>query len=177
MADEQPAAGAAAAEQATPPAVSILAQYVKDLSFENPRAPMSLQPQENPPAINVDVKVSARGLGQDNFEVGLNLTAKAGESDAMMFNVELIYAGVFRVQNVPKEHMHPFLMIECPRLLFPFARQIVSDATRHGGFAPLMIDPVDFSQIYRRDMEARAAQQKAQNGAAEEETAKDDAEE
>lgn len=160
MADTDNAATGAPQQQQQPPSVNVLAQYVKDLSFENPRAPQSMQRQEDQPQINIDVKVAAKPMGENLFEIGLNLTAKAGEGETLMFNVELVYAGIFKVENVPQEHLHPFIMIECPRLLFPFARHIVSDATRQGGFPPLMIDPVDFAQVYRRDMEARAAQQK-----------------
>lgn len=170
MSDTDAAAPAAnaPAEKATPPSMNILAQYIKDFSFENPRAPQSMQKQENTPQIGIDVKVGAKPMGENVYEVELSLTAKAGEGETLMFNVELLYAGLFRVEHVPQEHLHPFIMIECPRLLFPFARHIVSDITRQGGFPPLMIDPVDFAQIYRRDMEARASQQKAGKLAAEE---------
>lgn len=157
-----------AQDKPTPPSMNILAQYIKDFSFENPRAPQSMQKQDNPPQIGIDVKVGAKPMGENVYEVELNITAKAGEGDTLMFNVELMYSGLFRVENVPQEHLHPFIMIECPRLLFPFARHIVSDITRQGGFPPLMIDPVDFAQIYRRDMEARAAQQKAEQSVTDE---------
>lgn len=148
----------AGAGQAAQPSVRILAQYMKDFSFENPRAPMSLQRKDNTPPINIGVNVGARALSQQDFEVTLTLDAKAGEGDDTAFQVELQYAGVIRVAGMQPEHVQPFLLIEGPRLLFPFARQIMADAVRNGGFPPLMIDPIDFVTLYRRNME-RAAQQ------------------
>lgn len=149
----QPAgSGAEGAGAAGQPSIRILAQYTKDLSFENPQAPASLQQQQASPKINIDVNVSARGLTEADFEVTLKLEANADQPEGALFHVELDYAGIFRLQNVPQEHIHPFLLIEGPRLLFPFARQIVAEATRNGGFPPLMIDPVDFASLYRRNL-------------------------
>lgn len=148
--DAQPGSGAEGTGQ--PPSIRVLAQYTKDLSFENPKAPASLQQQQNSPQINIDVNVAGRALSEADFEVTLKLEARAGEPEDTLFHVELDYAGIFRLQNVPKEHVHPFLLIEGPRLLFPFARQIVAEATRNGGFPPLMIDPVDFAALYRRNL-------------------------
>lgn len=145
-------------EQAEAPSVNILAQYVKDLSFENPKAPESLRQQDGSPQLNINVNVNAEPISDTDFEVVLSLEANAVSGEEAVFAVELVYAGVFRVQNVPKEHMHPFILIECPRLLFPFARQIVSDATRNGGFPPLLIDPIDFAALYRQNLQARAAE-------------------
>ena len=150
-------AGAAAKGNGAAPSLNVMAQYVKDLSFENPRAPMSLQPQENGPAINININVNANPLAETDFEVELKLSAQAGEGDNLLFNVELVYAGVFRIQNVPKEAIHPAVLIECPRLLFPFARAIIADATRNGGFPPLMMDPVDFAALYQQRMAEQAA--------------------
>ena len=144
--------------QGEQPSVRVLAQYVKDLSFENPHAPMSLQRRDQAPAINIGVNVGARLLAQQDFEVTLHLEAKSGEGDNLGFQVELQYAGVIRVSGLKTEHVQPFLLIEGPRLLFPFARQIVADAVRNGGFPPLMIDPIDFVTLYRRNLE-RAQQQ------------------
>jgi preprotein translocase subunit SecB len=137
---------------ATAPSVNVLGQYLKDLSFENPRAPMSLQPREQNPPININVNVNARQLGPTDLEVTLTMEAKAGTGADVLFAVEIAYAGVFRLMNVPPEHMQPFVMIECPRLLFPFARQIVADATRNGGFPPLMIDPIDFVALFQQNV-------------------------
>ncbi|MCW2308670.1 protein-export chaperone SecB [Rhodobium gokarnense] len=147
--DGAAAAGAANAQNA--PGMNILGQYVKDFSFENPNAPRSLAPRENSPAINIQVNVNANPLSDNEFEVSLVMNAKGGTDDDLMFNVELTYCGVFRIQNVPQEHLHPFVLIECPRMLFPFARQIVAEAVRAGGFPPLMIDPIDFAALYQHN--------------------------
>jgi preprotein translocase subunit SecB len=149
----------AAATAQTGPVLSVLAQYIKDLSFENPGAPNSLRQRESSPNINININVSANALSQSEFEVGLKLEAKATSGTDTIFNIELLYAGVFRIQGVPAETIQPALLIECPRLLFPFARQLVADATRNGGFPPLMIDPVDFARLYQQ----RAAEAQAQN--------------
>lgn len=137
---------------AASPSLNILAQYVKDFSFENPGAPRSLQARDKAPAINISVNVNANPLSETDFDVILSLNAEAKEGDKMLFNAELAYGGVFRVTGFPQEHMLPVLFIECPRLLFPFARQIISDATRNGGFPPLMIDPIDFAQMFTQRM-------------------------
>ena len=134
------------------PSLNILAQYIKDLSFENPGAPRSLQARDKAPAININVNVNANPLSETEFDVVLTLNASAKDDDKILFNVELAYGGVFRVSGFPQEHMLPLLFIECPRLLFPFARQIVADATRNGGFPPLMIDPIDFAQMFAQCM-------------------------
>lgn len=151
----------AATGEAQQPTVRVLAQYVKDLSFENPRAPISLQKKDNAPPINIGVNVGARGLSQTDYEVTLSLEAKAGDGDAVNFEVELHYAGVIRVDNMKPEHLQPFLLIEGPRLLFPFARQVLADAVRNGGFPPLMVDPIDFVALYRKNLEQAQQQQKA----------------
>lgn len=132
--------------------LSVLAQYIKDLSFENPQAPRSLGARQKSPAININVNVNANPMTKTDFDVVLSLDAEAKDGDTVLFRVELIYGGVFRIVDFPKEHVLPLLFIECPRLLFPFARQIVSDATRNGGFPPLMIDPIDFAQMFARRM-------------------------
>ncbi len=132
------------------PSLNVLAQYIKDLSFENPNAPRSLQPREKAPDINININVNATPLSDTDFEVELKLEATAGEGADAMFNVELTYGGVFRLQNIPEEAKGPAILIECPRMLFPFARQIVADSTRNGGFPPLMIDPIDFAALYQQ---------------------------
>jgi preprotein translocase subunit SecB len=137
---------------AASPSLNVLAQYVKDFSFENPGAPRSLQARDNAPAINISVNVNANPLTETDFDVILSLNAEAKDGDKMLFNAELAYGGVFRVTGFPQEHMLPVLFIECPRLLFPFARQIIADATRNGGFPPLMIDPIDFAQMFTQRM-------------------------
>jgi preprotein translocase subunit SecB len=130
------------------PSLNALAQYIKDLSFENPNAPRSLAPTGQPPQISISVNVNAKQIADTDYEVELTLEGRAGEQPNVLFSFELLYAGIFRVQNIPQENLHPVIMIECPRLLFPFARQIVADAVRNGGFPPLFIDPIDFASLY-----------------------------
>jgi len=143
------------------PQLNALAQYIKDFSFENPNAPASLTPQQQAPSINVQINVGATNIAENDFEVVLKVEGKAEHTGKLMFNFELAYAGVFRVLNVPKENLHPLVMIECPRLLFPFAREIVATVVRNGGFPPLMLDPIDFVSLYRQNMERQAAQEAA----------------
>ncbi len=144
------------------PTLNILAQYIKDLSFENPSAPRSLQARENAPAININVNVNANPLSDSDFDVVLSLNAEAKDGDKILFHCELVYGGVFRITGFPQEHMLPVLFIECPRLLFPFARQIIADATRNGGFPPLMIDPIDFAQMFAQRMAEEQARSQVQ---------------
>jgi preprotein translocase subunit SecB len=139
------------------PTLGVLAQYIKDLSFENPQAPMSLQPRSGNPSIDIRVNVNARKLDGSDFEVELSLEATARDT-IVLFTVELSYGGVFRIANVPEQNLQPLVLIECPRLLFPFARQIIADAVRNGGFPPLMIDPVDFAALYRQRLGEAGAQ-------------------
>ena len=145
------------------PQLNVLAQYTKDFSFENPNAPRSLSPtQQQQPSINIQINVNATPLAETDVEVELKLDGKAEIEGQVLFAFELVYAGVFRIQNVPQENVHPLVMIECPRLLFPFAREIIASAVRNGGYPPLMIDPVDFVGLYRQKMgEARPAQPQA----------------
>ncbi len=155
------AAGGAEPGQATPAqaGIRVLGQYIKDLSFENPAAPQSLAPSETTPNLSVNVNVNVHPLSGNDYEVELKLEADAKRGEQQMFLAEVTYAGVFQIQNTPQEHLHPILLIECPRLLFPFARQILADATRQGGFPPLMVDPVDFVALYRQRAAQMAAQQ------------------
>ena len=153
--------GNGAPPEQAPPQLNVLAQYTKDLSFENPNAPGSLAPQQQQPAINIQINVSANNLSENEFEVTLSVEGKAENAGKVMFSFDLAYAGVFRIVNVPKENLHPLVMIECPRLLFPFAREIIATAVRDGGFPPLMLDPVDFVGLYRSNMERQAAAQAA----------------
>jgi preprotein translocase subunit SecB len=143
--------------------LSVLAQYVKDLSFENPAAPQSLRARQTAPTINISINVQGGEMKNNEVEIELKLDVRATDGPATLFAIELVYAGVFKLTNIPQESIHAVLMIECPRLLFPFARQIISDASRNGGFPPLLIDPVDFVALYRQRMaEMQAAQQRGQ---------------
>ncbi|MFN3590736.1 MAG: protein-export chaperone SecB [Thermaurantiacus sp.] len=137
------------------PQAGILAQYVKDLSFENPNAPQSLQMQAQP-KIEINVNVNARAGGEDLYEVELRIQANAkGDEDRIAFAIELLYAGLFRLAGAPQEAIEPFLIVEAPRILFPFARRVIADAVRDGGFPPLMLEPIDFGGLYIQQLEAR----------------------
>jgi len=143
------------------PQIGVLAQYVKDLSFENPNAPRSLAPSGQQPTINIQVNVDAAPMsgatGGTDFEVKLRLEGKAEIQGMVLFAFELVFAGAFRIQNVPAESLQPVVMIECPRLLFPFAREIVATAVRNGGFPPLLLEPIDFVTLYRQRLAAMQA--------------------
>ncbi|MFC0284474.1 protein-export chaperone SecB [Camelimonas abortus] len=141
------------------PLLNGLAQYTRDLSFENPNAPRSLTPQDKPPQISIQVNVGAQQLSETDFEVELKLEGSAKVENETLFAFDLTYCGIFRAQNIPPEDLHPVIMIECPRLLFPFARQIVADAVRSGGFPPLYVDPIDFAALYRERAQQFAAAQ------------------
>ncbi len=130
--------------------MNVLVQYVKDFSFENPNAPQTLLPGQPQPQVNIGVDVQVRPAADDIYEVSLQLRAEAKQGETVAFLVELSYGGLFQIAGLPQEHLRPVLMIEGPRLLFPFARAIVADATRDGGYPPLMINPIDFTDLYRR---------------------------
>jgi preprotein translocase subunit SecB len=150
--------------QANAPQLNVLAQYIKDFSFENPNAPRSLSPSDVQPSINIQINVGVGQLAATDYEVSLKLEGKAESADAatLLFAFDLTYAGVFRVQNVPQEQVHPVVMIECPRLLFPFARELIASSVRGGGFPPLLLDPVDFVALYQQ----RVAQMQQQPASA-----------
>lgn len=151
MTDATPPADTSAAPvegQPQPPGFRILAQYVRDFSFENPRAPESLR-VEAKPAIDMGVEMNASGRPDGLFEVLLKLSIKATADAGPVFQVELLYGGLFALQNVPEQDIEPMLLIECPRYLYPFAREIITRATADGGFyPPFMMDPIDFGAIY-----------------------------
>jgi len=126
----------------------ILAQFVRDLSFENPHAPDSLRAAGAPPDIDMGVEMNAKGRPDGLFEVELKLSCRADRQGEPVFHIELLYGGLFAIEGVPAENMETVLLIECPRFLFPFARRIISDLTTEGGFPPFMIDPIDFQGIY-----------------------------
>ena len=132
------------------------AQYIKDLSFENPRAPHSLLQQKDPPEVQLGVDVKAQGLGPDVYEVMLTIAASAKHAGETVFVAELTYAAVVTLRNATQEMIPILILVEAPRLLFPFARAIIATATREGGFPPLLIHPVDFAELLRRQ-QAQAA--------------------
>jgi preprotein translocase subunit SecB len=134
------------------PQLQVVAQYIKDFSFENPNAPRALVATNEAPQIAIQINVNATPLSNDEVEVVLVLGGKAERAGGLMFSFELEFGGVFRIRNVPQESFNPIVLIECPRLLFPFAREIVATAVRNGGFPPLLLDPVDFVALYRQKM-------------------------
>jgi preprotein translocase subunit SecB len=134
------------------PQLNVLGQYIKDFSFENPNAPRSLTPSQTQPAIQIQINVGVQQLAESDYEISLKLDGKADSAGTVLFAFDLTFAGVFRLQNIPKESLQPIVMIECPRLLFPFAREIVATAVRNGGFPPLLLDPVDFVALYHQRM-------------------------
>ena len=129
------------------PSFRVLAQFTRDLSFENPHAPESLR-APGQPQIELGVEMGARARQDGLYEVDLKLNATANREGKVAFNVELVYGGLFEITGVPEEHLEPVLLIECPRILFPFARRIISDATAEGGFPPFLLEPIDFSVVY-----------------------------
>jgi len=130
------------------PGIRVLAQFIRDLSFENPHAPDSLNLGAQSPQMDIGVEMNARGRPDSLFEVDLKLTASAQRDGSAVFHCELLYGGLFQLTGVPEQEMELVLMTECPRFLFPFARQIVADMSSQGGFPPFMLDPIDFMGIY-----------------------------
>jgi preprotein translocase subunit SecB len=158
MAEEQGAAGDPMTNgEDNLPQVGVLSQYVKDLSFENPNSPASYQWQ-NQPQIGVDFNIGATRLNEDLHEVSLKIEVRATTDGQTAFAVELLYAGLIGMRNVPEDQVQPFLLAEAPRILFPFARQIVSQTIQDGGFPPLMLDPIDFHALYLQRAEQGAAE-------------------
>lgn len=159
-----PAADAAAAAAAAQPKSRVLAQYVRDLSFENILAQKGAAPEAQP-EIKVQVNLDARKRqveGQFEVITKLNITSNAKGTNDPLFVLELDYAGVFQIEGVPEEQMHPYLLIECPRITFPFVRRVVSDVTRDGGFPPLNLETIDFMSLYRQELARRVEQQRAE---------------
>jgi preprotein translocase subunit SecB len=138
--------GGAPTPGAGAPRITVVGQYVKDLSFENPAAPNAVSQR---PAIDLGVDLQARRMDGEHFEVELKLRVSAKAEEKSIFLLELVYGGLFQIQNVPDDVLQQVLLIEAPHLLFPFARRIVADAVRDGGMPPLMIEPIDFAALYR----------------------------
>jgi preprotein translocase subunit SecB len=146
------------ADNSAPPtdgrgSLSVNAQFIKDLSFESPNVLRIMSQQtDQAPEVSFNLGVQANGVGPDAFEVALTVRAEAKRGGLVAFIVELVYAGVFTISGVPQDQIEPILFIEAPRLLFPFARAIIADLTRDGGYTPLMLNPIDFVELYRRKM-------------------------
>ncbi len=154
-----------ALEQAAPqePMLRILAQYIKDASFENPNAPDSLRSDQDSPQIGINIEIGRQMMDDNTVEVVLMLSAKAERGDKPVFLCELEYAGLFTFAGVPEEHLQPMILIECPRLLFPFARQIMAELTQNGGYPPILLEPPDFAAMFRDEMMRRAATEQGEN--------------
>ncbi len=165
MADEQSngAAPEAAAEASTPPRLQVITQYIRDLSFENIAVQKSMKIDGNP-EVSVQVALDANKRDENVFEVVTKVKIDSKVQDQSIFIMELEYAGQFRVENVPDAQLHPFLMIECPRMIFPYLRRIVGDVTRDGGFPPLNLENIDFLAIYRQEIARRQAEQQKGEG-------------
>lgn len=144
--DTPPAGGGEAAELGGP-SIQVLTQFIRDLSFENPNAPQSMSVAEAP-TVEVEVELGARGRDDGLFEVDMTLTVSARRAEQTAFHVQLVYGGVFALQGVSPEALEPMLLVECPRFLFPFARQIIANVTTEGGFPAFRMEPLDFAAIY-----------------------------
>jgi len=153
--------GSAKAEsQAEAPTIQaqVVAQYIKDFSFENPNVDRLLSGPGEDPNMQIEVNVNARKIRDDLFESAIELKAHALNKDGTIYDLEIVYAGMFRIKNIPQEALEPFLLINCPALIFPFLRRLAADISREGGFPPLLLDPIDFGGLYvRRKQEAEAA--------------------
>lgn len=157
MAEDETAAPAAATAAQAPqmPKLNVLAQYIRDLSFENISAQKG-NAQQGKPEYKVQVGLDAKKIADKRFEVAIKLKAEALVAQTPVYILELDYAGQFMIDNVPEPQMHAFLMIECPRMIFPYLRRIVGDVTQDGGFIPLNLDNMDFLSIYRQEIQRRA---------------------
>ena len=157
MSDANETNGATNQEQAQ---FNVLAQFIKDLSFESPNTPESLRGPGEDPNLQVNVTVGADKIDGEVYEVVINFEADASNKAGAIYKLELVYGGLFRLQNMPEHIKHPVLFVNCPTLLFPFLRRIVGDLTREGGFPPLMLDPVDFANLYKQNLDqAKAAKE------------------
>jgi preprotein translocase subunit SecB len=128
----------------------IVAQYVKDLSFENPNVERLLSGPGEDPNLKIEVNVNAKTVKEGLFESAIDFTAQAVSKAGVIYDLEVVYAGLFKIENMPKQALEPFLLINGPTLLFPFLRRLIADLTREGGFPPLMLDPIDFGALYMR---------------------------
>lgn len=135
----------------------VVAQYVKDMSFENPNISKLIAGSKETPKVNLEVSVGAKKMGPDLFESAINFKAEARDSTSTIYLLEVVYAGLIRLKNIPEQALEPFLLIQCPTLVFPFLRRLVADISREGGFPPLMLDPIDFAALYMRHQQERAA--------------------
>ena len=153
----------AAKQDAPPVQVKVVGQYVKDLSFENPNIGKLLKEPGDNPNLQLAINVSAHAVDTDLYESAIDFNAQATNKLGTLYELELVYAGLFKVQNLPPQALEPFLLINCPTILFPFLRRLVADVSREGGFPPLLLDPFDFAQLYLRRQQELAAKKPAAN--------------
>jgi preprotein translocase subunit SecB len=135
----------------------VVGQYIKDLSFENPSVGKLLEAPGETPNLQLDVNVNAQRVAPNLYESGIEFTARATNSTGIIYTLELVYAGLFKIANIPEPALEPFLLINCPTILFPFLRRLVADLTREGGYPPLLLDPLDFGALFLRRQQDRAA--------------------
>jgi len=146
-----------------PVQVQIAGQYLKDLSFENPNIGKLIKEPGDNPNLNLTINVNAQAMGPDIYESAIDFNAQASNKNGVFYELELVYAGLFKVRNIPGQALEPFLLINCPSILFPFLRRIVADISREGGFPPLLLDPFDFAGLYvQRQKELAAKNEKDQ---------------
>ncbi|MFT4619004.1 MAG: preprotein translocase subunit SecB [Sulfitobacter sp.] len=160
MTDTNTNGAAAATETPAQPRLQVMGQFIKDMSFENIAAQKAVQNAEQPDIqvqVNLDARKRANTENQYEVSIKLKIEAKTKTGGETIFIMELDYAGIFLIENVPEDQMHPFLLIECPRMIFPFVRRIVSDVSRDGGFPPLNLETIDFIALYRQELARRAA--------------------
>ncbi len=147
-----------AAKPSLPPVqVKVMAQYIKDLSFENPNIEKLIKEPGDSPNLQLAINVGAKGMGPSVYEASIDFNAQASNQHGEIYQLEIVSAGLFRVENIPGPSLEPFLLVNCPSILFPFLRRIVADLTREGGFPPLLLDPFDFASLYvRRQQELKS---------------------
>jgi preprotein translocase subunit SecB len=143
-------AGANPAQAQPPIQAQVIRQYIKDLSFENPNVGKLLDGPGDNPNLNLEVNVNAKRVGRDLYESAIEFKARATNKAGVIYDLELVYAGMFKIENMPAQALEPFLLINCPLLMFPFVRRLVADLTREGGFPPLLLDPIDFAGLFMR---------------------------
>jgi preprotein translocase subunit SecB len=153
--------GAAEKPAAPPVQVKVVGQYIKDLSFENPNIGKLLKESGDTPNLQLMINVNAQGVGPDLYESTIDFNAQASNQHGTIYELEVVYAGLFKVQNIPQQALEPFLLVNCPSILFPFLRRIVADVSREGGFPPLLLDPFDFAALYVRRQQELAAKKTA----------------
>ena len=148
-----------AAAEGQPIEAQVIGQYIKDLSFENPNVRNLLEGPGDEPNLKLEVNVNAQRVGPEAYESAIDFKAHATNKSGVIYNLEIVYAGLFKIKNLPENSMEPFLLINCPALLFPFLRRLAADITREGGFPPLLLDPMDFGALFMRRQQELASRE------------------